>query len=59
MEVFSQYLTGIDNLDHRDRTEEILLWIVNKFPNLEPQIKWNTPMFSDHGTYIIGFSTAK
>ncbi|WP_096200229.1 iron chaperone [Bacillus sp. FJAT-45350] len=59
MEVFTKYLTGIDNPDHRDRTEEILAWIVNKFPNLEPQIKWNTPMFSDHGTYIIGFSTAK
>jgi uncharacterized protein YdhG (YjbR/CyaY superfamily) len=54
MEVFAKYLAGIDNPDHRDRTEEI-----NKFPNLEPQIKWNTPMFSDHGTFIIGFSTAK
>jgi uncharacterized protein len=39
--------------------KKFLSWVVNKFPNLEPQIKWNTPMFSDHGTYIIGFSTAK
>jgi uncharacterized protein YdhG (YjbR/CyaY superfamily) len=59
MEVFAKYLAGIDNTDHRDRTEEILGWVANKFPNLEPLIKWNTPMFSDHGTYIIGFSTAK
>lgn len=59
MEVFETYLAGIDNPDHRDRTEKILAWVTNKFPNLEPQIKWNTPMFSDHGTYIIGFSTAK
>ncbi|MBA2875149.1 iron chaperone [Thermaerobacillus caldiproteolyticus] len=59
MEVFVKYLAGIDNPDHRDRTEEILAWVVNKFPNLEPQIKWNTPMFTDHGTFIIGFSTAK
>ncbi|WP_347551264.1 iron chaperone [Pseudalkalibacillus hwajinpoensis] len=59
MEVFSEYLTGIDNPDHRDRTEEILAWVANKFPNLEPQIKWNTPMFSDHGTFIIAISTAK
>jgi uncharacterized protein len=59
MEVFSKYLAGIDNPDHRERTKEILAWVANKFPNLEPQIKWNTPMFSDHGTYIIGFSTAK
>lgn len=59
MEVFEKYLTGIDNPDHRDRTEEILLWVIKEFPNLEPILKWNTPMFSDHGTFIIGFSTAK
>lgn len=59
MEVFAKYLASIDNPDHRGRTEEILVWVANKFPNLEPLIKWNTPMFSDHGTYIIGFSTAK
>lgn len=59
MEAFSTYLAGIDNPDHRDRTEEVLSWIANKFPNLEPQFKWNTPMFSVHGTYIIGLSIAK
>lgn len=59
MEVFAKYLAGIDNPDHRERTEEILAWVANRFPNLEGKIKWNTPMFTDHGTYIIGFSTAK
>ena len=59
MEVFAKYLAGIDHPDHRERTGEILAWVANKFPDLEPQIKWNTPMFTDHGTYIIGFSTAK
>ncbi|MBU9721289.1 MULTISPECIES: iron chaperone [Bacillaceae] len=59
MEVFAKYLEGIDNPDNRNRTEEILTWIIDTFPNLEPQLKWNTPMFSDHGTYIIGLSTAK
>jgi uncharacterized protein YdhG (YjbR/CyaY superfamily) len=59
MEVFANYLEGIDNQDHRNRFEEVLTWVAEKFPNLDPQIKWNTPMFSDHGTFIIGFSTAK
>ena len=59
MEVFQEYLARMDNPDHRNRTEEILAWVANTFPNLVPLIKWNTPMFSDHGTYIIGFSTAK
>jgi uncharacterized protein len=59
MEVFTKYLAGIDNPDQRDRTEEVLLWVAKKYQDLEPEIKWNTPMFSNHGTYIIGFSTAK
>lgn len=59
MEVFASYLASIDNPDHRQRTEEILTWVAHTFPTLEPQIKWNTPMFSNHGTFIIGFSTAK
>lgn len=59
MEVFAEYLSGIDNPDHRERTEEILTWVASKYPNLEPQIKWNTPMFTDHGTFIMGFSTSK
>ncbi|MED0702796.1 MULTISPECIES: iron chaperone [Aeribacillus] len=59
MEVFAKYLAGIDNPDHRSRTEEILMRVVNKFPNLEPQIKWNKPTFNDHCTYIIMFAAAK
>ncbi|WP_455957132.1 hypothetical protein [Actinomyces sp.] len=26
------------------------------FPELELRIAWNQPMFTHHGTYIIGFS---
>ncbi|MGM0853502.1 MAG: iron chaperone [Bacillota bacterium] len=59
MDVFSTYLAGIDNPDHRNRMEEILTCVATKFPQLEPHIKWNTPMFTDHGTFIIGISTAK
>ncbi|MCL9971516.1 iron chaperone [Anoxybacillus kestanbolensis] len=59
MEVFEQYLAKIDHVDHRNRVEEILRWVCDTFPQLQPQIKWNTPMFTDHGTFIIGFSTAK
>ncbi|KOY15362.1 iron chaperone [Paenibacillus xylanivorans] len=59
MEVFAEYLARIDNLGHRDRTEEILEWITKKYPNLVAKIAWNQPMFTDHGTFIIGFSVAK
>ncbi|MEH6939235.1 iron chaperone [Bacillus sp. JJ664] len=59
MEVFTEYLEKIENPIHRDRTEEVLTRVINKFPNLMPKIAWNQPMFTDHDTYIIGFSVSK
>ena len=59
MDVFKDYLSGIDNAQHRARTEEVLGWVLETFPGLVPKIAWNQPMFTDHGTFIIGFSTAK
>ena len=59
MDVFSEYLDSIANPEHRVRTEEVLAWVSGTFPNLTPKIAWNQPMFTDHGTYIIGFSVAK
>ncbi len=59
MEVFAGYLDKIDNLDHRARMEGIFAWVMERFPQLTPKIAWNQPMFTDHGTFIIGFSIAK
>lgn len=56
MEVFSEYLDKINNPQHRARTEAVLNWVLENFPALEGKIAWNQPMFTDHGTYIIGFS---
>lgn len=59
MELFKEYLGTIENLDQRARMEEILNWISENFPALEPKVAWNQPMFTDHGTFIIGFSVSK
>jgi len=59
MEVFTDYLSRIDHPHYRARTEEVLVWVTKKFPNLMPKIAWNQPMFTDHGTFIIGFSVAR
>lgn len=59
MEVFAEYLAGIEHPQHRERTEEVLAWVSRNFPQLQPKIAWNQPMFTDHGTFIIGFSVAK
>ncbi|MDX8046501.1 iron chaperone [Gracilibacillus sp. S3-1-1] len=59
MEVFADFLSKIENSQHRKRMEELFDWIQEQFPTLEPVIKWNQPMYTDHGTFIIGFSVAK
>ena len=37
---------------------EVLNWVAERYPELELRIAWNQPMFTHHGTYIIGFSAA-
>ncbi|MCT8136973.1 iron chaperone [Anaerobacillus sp. CMMVII] len=59
MEAFAEFLAGINDPFQRERTEEVFTWIINKYPNLNTEIKWKQPMFTDHGTFIIGFSVSK
>ena len=59
MDVFAEFIAGIGDLANRERTEEVLNWVQTNYPNLQKEVKWNQPMYSDHGTYIIGFSVSK
>lgn len=59
MKIFAEYLARIDNPEHRDQTKVVLVWVAKKFPNLIPKISWNQPMFTNQGTFIIGFSVTK
>ena len=59
MEEFAEYLNGIENPQYQERVKSVLDWVTNKFPDLEKRIAWNQPMFTDHGTFIIGFSVSK
>ena len=35
---------------------EVLNWVAQRYPELELRIAWNQPIFTHHGTYIIGVS---
>jgi len=59
MEVFAEYLTGIEHAHRRTRMRDVLYWVTDTFPALIGSIAWNQPVFTDHGTFIIGFSAAK
>jgi uncharacterized protein YdhG (YjbR/CyaY superfamily) len=54
-----EYLDGIINESNRHKFESLLYWVKDRFPNLELLIKWNQPMFLDHGTFIVSFTAAK
>lgn len=59
MATFNDYLTDIDDEIKRERIKKILDYIKKEFPQLKEEIKWNQPMFTDHKTFIIGFSISK
>ena len=59
MDVFDSFIAGIEDDSHRDRVVELLSWVNTTFPDLGTAVKWKQPMFTDHGTFIIGFSVAK
>ena len=58
MEDFLEFIEHINNGQQRARTQEVLGWVKSQFPNLEARIAWNQPMFTEHGTFIIGFSVS-
>lgn len=58
IKTLDEFLDTVPEGDKRDRMIEVLDWVKTTYPQLELQIKWNQPMFTDHGTYIIGFSVA-
>lgn len=53
------FLDKVKEPDQRARMEEVFDWVMTTYPQLEVAIKWNQPMFTDHGTFIIAFSHAK
>ncbi|MBG9987887.1 DUF1801 domain-containing protein [Aerococcaceae bacterium DSM 111176] len=59
LNTIEEFYNSIDNTEHREYVEDLVQHIQEKFPELELEIKWSQPMFSQDGTYIIGFSTAK
>ena len=58
IKTLDEYLETIPNDDNRARMLDVLVWVGLTYPELELHIAWNQPMFTHHGTYIIGFSAA-
>ena len=59
MQNFEEYLSAIENIEHREKMRDLFDWILTEFPELETRIAWNQPMFTHHETFILAFSLAK
>ena len=58
IKTLDEFLATIPDDDNRARMVDVLVWVGLTYPELELRIAWNQPMFTHHGTYIIGFSAA-
>lgn len=58
MKTLQDFLDKVPNKDHQDRLNHVLGWILERFPELALEIKWNQPIFTHDGTFIIGFSAS-
>jgi uncharacterized protein len=51
-----EFLDAIEPPEHRTKLSHTIRWVAATWPGLELAMKWNQPMFLDHGTFIVGFS---
>ncbi len=58
IKTLDEFLATIPDDDNRERMVDVLVWVGLTYPVLKLRIAWNQPMFTHHGTYIIGFSAA-
>ncbi|GAA4118373.1 iron chaperone [Enteractinococcus coprophilus] len=58
MDTLQEYLETIPNDDHRTKLEHVIQWGTETFPELKVEIKWNQPMMTHNGTFIISFSAS-
>ncbi|WP_291292859.1 DUF1801 domain-containing protein [Enterococcus sp.] len=59
MNPFQEYLTKELSEAQRKVLEPLFEHILTEFPDLQARIAWNQPMFTDHGTFILGVSSSK
>ncbi len=57
--IVKPFLDAVIDPSHRAAMIEVLTWIEDTFPQLKLEYKWHQAMFTDHGTFIIGFSVAQ
>jgi len=55
MNAFEDWLDSLGDAEKSEKLAAVFAWVESTFPNLDTAIKWNQPMYSHEGTFIIGF----
>ncbi|KWZ72571.1 hypothetical protein HMPREF3198_01929 [Winkia neuii] len=56
--LFEDFVEAVPAGEPRDKYRSLLEWVATEFPELEPVVKWNKPMFTLEGTFIFGLYSA-
>ena len=59
MEKFRLIIDQIKEKENQQKNNDLFSKIAKTYPQLDTTVKWNQPIFTDHGTFIIAFSFAK
>ncbi|WP_430606525.1 hypothetical protein IGJ55_002352 [Enterococcus sp. AZ170] len=59
MKDLNEFFSSTSKPEHRFRLEDLFEWTKQNYPQFNVVIKWNQPMFTDHDTFIIAYSSSK
>ena len=59
MEKFRLIIDQIKEKENQQKINDLFSKIAKTYPQLDTTVKWNQPIFTDHGTFIIAFSLLK
>lgn len=59
METLAEYVATIPDAQHRTKFLTLCQWVSETFPELQLRFGWRQPMFTHHGTFILGLKQTK
>jgi uncharacterized protein YdhG (YjbR/CyaY superfamily) len=54
-----QYRASLPTPAHQTHMQALMDWMAQQYPQLTLEFKWNTPMYTHEGTFILGVSWAQ
>lgn len=59
LHTLEEFLDTVPEGTKRERMVEVLDWVKENYPQLGFRMGWSQPMFTNNGTFIVGFSVSQ